>query len=332
MSNAQCACVSLTGHWNFTVGHWCVRVVAQMDPVFSSPCNSLPICYSSDPLSIADIRPPPPVVVKLLGNLLVQCRRCNTKAENYTLHTQSGCDQYIYVPPITIQHMLSHPLSHPPKAPVLESEWQITGKIVTRLVHRPDDTLTVPTRGKVTCGIPLLNRVAWFQGSYSQPLTLMRVPKATVPTSKASAKTIAWRNQALHQLRDTISGRDSSSQMQEIRSLSTGRVAENYERGQPHHRYTTKTWCGHEGRLGSPMEQAPNLAQVGISSQSHFYESMIISLFIHKFSLQYNVVYCKDQEKEGTLLLASYVHGLTDYYGSIKIKLCTVSMTIPALS
>jgi len=165
MSNAQCACVSLTGHWNFTVGHWCVRVVAQMDPVFSSPCNSLPICYSSYPLSIADIRPPPPVVVKLLGNLLVQCRRCNnnTMAENYTLHTQSGCDQYIYVPPITIQDMLSHP----PKTPVLESEQQIARKIVTWLLHSsPDSTLTVPTRGKVTCGIPLLNRVAWFQGSY----------------------------------------------------------------------------------------------------------------------------------------------------------------------
>jgi len=51
----------------------------------------------------------------------------------------------------------------------------------------------------------------------------MRVPKATVPTSKASAKTVARRNQALHQLRDTISGGDSSSQMQEeIHSLSKG--------------------------------------------------------------------------------------------------------------
>ena len=51
----------------------------------------------------------------------------------------------------------------------------------------------------------------------------MRVPKATVPTSKASAKTGARRNQALHQLRDTISGGDSSRQMQEeIRSLSKG--------------------------------------------------------------------------------------------------------------
>ena len=57
---------------------------------------------------------------------------------------------------------------------------------------------------------------------HSQPLTLMRVPKATVPTSKASAKTVARRNQALHQLRDTISGGDSSSQMQEICSLSKG--------------------------------------------------------------------------------------------------------------
>ena len=59
-------------------------------------------------------------------------------------------------------------LSHPPKTPVLKSERQIAGKIVTRLLHSsPDDTLRVPTGGKVTCGIPLLNRVAWFQGSYS---------------------------------------------------------------------------------------------------------------------------------------------------------------------
>jgi len=59
-------------------------------------------------------------------------------------------------------------LSHPPKTPVLESEWQIVGKIVTWLLHSsPDDTLTVPTGGKVTCSIPLLNKVAWFQGSYS---------------------------------------------------------------------------------------------------------------------------------------------------------------------
>ena len=124
---------------------------------FGHPATPCPCCFSSDPLSIVDIRPPPPVVVKLLGNLLVQCRRCNnnTRAENYTLHTQSGCDQYIYVPPITIQDMLSHP----PKTPVLESEQQIARKIVTWLLHSsPDSTLTVPTRGKVTCSIPLLNK------------------------------------------------------------------------------------------------------------------------------------------------------------------------------
>ena len=144
----------------------CAGCCSQWIQSFCRPATPCPCCYSSDPVSIADIRPPPPVVVKLLGNLLVQCRRCNnnTRAENYTLHTQSGCDQYIYVPPITIQGMLSHP----PKIPVLESERQIAGKIVTRLLHSsPDDTLTVPTGGKVTCGIPLLNRVAWFQGSYS---------------------------------------------------------------------------------------------------------------------------------------------------------------------
>ena len=42
-----------------------------------------------------------------------------------------------------------------------------------------------------------------------------------------------------------------------------------------------------------------------------FCESMIFSVFIHKFSSQYNVNYCNDWEKEGTLVLASYVHGLT---------------------
>jgi len=51
----------------------------------------------------------------------------------------------------------------------------------------------------------------------------MRVPKATVPTSKASAKRVAWRNQVLHQLRDTISGGDSNCQMQEeIHGLPKG--------------------------------------------------------------------------------------------------------------
>ena len=155
--HAQCALVSLTGQWNFTVGHWCAGCCSKWIQSFGHPATPCPCCFSSDPLSIVDIRPPPPVVVKLLGNLLVQCRRCNnnTRAENYTLHTQSGCDQYIYVPPITIQDMLSHP----PKTPVLESEQQIARKIVTWLLHSsPDSTLTVPTRGKVTCSIPLLNK------------------------------------------------------------------------------------------------------------------------------------------------------------------------------
>ena len=45
------------------------------------------------------------------------------------------------------------------------------------------------------------------------------MPKATVPTSKASAERV----QALHQLRNTICGEDSSSQMQEeICGLSKG--------------------------------------------------------------------------------------------------------------
>ena len=201
----------------------CAGCCSQWIQSFGHPATPCPCCYSSDPLSIVDIRPPPPLVVKLLGNLLVH--KC-TDHNHFACEVYSSqpscccCISYIYVPPITIQDMLSHP----PKTPVLESERQIAGKIVTRLLHSsPDDTLTVPTGGKVTCGIPLLNRVAWFQGSYSQPLTLMRVPKATVPTSKASAKTVARRNQALHQLRDTISGGDSSSQMQEeIRSLSKG--------------------------------------------------------------------------------------------------------------
>jgi len=92
----------------------CAGCCSQWIQSFGHPATPCPCCYSSDPLSIADIRPPPPVVVKLLGNLLVQCRRCNnnTRAENYTLHTQSGCDQHIYVPPITIQdscHTLLRP-------------------------------------------------------------------------------------------------------------------------------------------------------------------------------------------------------------------------------
>jgi len=102
----------------------------------------------------------------------------------------------------------------------------------------------------------------------------MRVPNATVPTSKASAKTVAQRNQTLHQLRDTISGGDSSSQMQEILSLSKGVWQKSLEANltvniPPEHGVAMKA------DLALPVEQAPNLAQVGISSQSHYYQITI---------------------------------------------------------
>ena len=50
------------------------------------------------------------------------------------------------------------------------------------------------------------------------------------------------------------------------------------------------------------------------SSAPAYYESTVVALFIHKFhcnTMLFN--YCSDREKEGTLVLASYmyVHGLT---------------------
>jgi len=50
---------------------------------------------------------------------------------------------------------------------------------------------------------------------------------------------------------------------------------------------------------------------------------MIFFINFHSNTILFN--YCKDREKEGTLLLATYVHGLTDYYRSIKSTSCMPS-------
>ena len=116
-----------------------------------------------------------------------------------------------------------------------------------------------------------------FKVVISQPLTLMRVPRQLSLPLRPVQRQLLGGIRPFTSLEIPSVGEIPAARCKRFVVCQRGERQKVMKEAN----LTTKTWCGHEGRLGSPMEQAPNLAQVGISSQSHFYESMIISSFIN---------------------------------------------------
>lgn len=117
----------------------------------SIPC---PSCYD-DELNSSSIRPPPPLLITLLSDLLLHCAKCTklVKVSEYMRHLDSNCEQFsqpVMNSPskVTLKDVLSKPVS----TPATPMERRVTEHLVRRLLDEsPEEkVIKVPTRGQVS--------------------------------------------------------------------------------------------------------------------------------------------------------------------------------------
>ena len=118
------------------------------------PCIPCPSCYD-DQLSSSTIRPPPPLLITLLSDLLIHCAKCGklVKASEYIRHMDNNCElfsQPVMNSPskVTLKDVLSKPVS----TPATPMERRVTEHLVRRLLDEsPEEkVIKVPTRGQVS--------------------------------------------------------------------------------------------------------------------------------------------------------------------------------------
>ena len=111
---------------------------------------SCPCCYSSC-IGTKKVRPPPTVVVELLGGLTLSCEKCQqqVKAAEYLPHLMSKCKMHtVNQSPLklTVGEILATPTVTPP-TPI---EKKAASRILKRLMaDNPTDVIKVPTSGQV---------------------------------------------------------------------------------------------------------------------------------------------------------------------------------------
>ena len=114
------------------------------------------LCCYNHQLDSSAIRPPPSLVLTLLSDLLLHCRKkCGklVRAGSYKKHIECNCENF-YQPvmdspsKITLKDVLSKPVS----IPATLTERKVTEHFVRRLLEKSpeEQTIRVSTRGQVS--------------------------------------------------------------------------------------------------------------------------------------------------------------------------------------
>lgn len=117
----------------------CVRCCCKWIRYNATSSVACPCCYNHQ-LDSSAIRPPPPLVLTLLSDLLLHCRKkCGklVQASSYRRHIQCNCENF-YQPvmdspsKITLKDVLSKPVS----IPATPTEMKVTEHLVRRLLDK----------------------------------------------------------------------------------------------------------------------------------------------------------------------------------------------------
>ena len=121
----------------------CTRIKGYTDDYVLCPC-----CHTNERLVVANVQAPPEAIQHLIASLPVVCEMCHksVRAREMQKHLSSGCEQHIYIPPITLQHAASLPLS----TPVHLLELQAVGIIIRHYQYSnsstsEETTITIPS-------------------------------------------------------------------------------------------------------------------------------------------------------------------------------------------
>ncbi len=149
----------------------CICRHIQMAELSAVPCPCGDTTYAISSVSSSSISPPPEVVMKVLGSLLIQCDKphCTqvVALKNLRAHVDSGCqdESATYSPSkLTVGQLLSRPLMSPPTTMEQKAATSVVKRMITASasstaspsVESRSQLLKLPTAGKVSYGKWLL--------------------------------------------------------------------------------------------------------------------------------------------------------------------------------
>ena len=111
--------------------------------------SSCPHCHQSHPLEISSFQPPPPLVDKLLQQVIVKCDRekCNKAVhlQDLKVHLDSRCRQNsaTILQSITVDQILQQP----PNTPPTQIEMETAGYVIRKILSQPQTHFSLPTAG-----------------------------------------------------------------------------------------------------------------------------------------------------------------------------------------
>ena len=181
-----------------------------------SPDTNCSCCYGDHLRDFTTARPASSLILSLLGDLCVVCEQCkgHVKLSTYHQHVHSGC-QSSYASPSSVDDVLNRPLS----APLTPVEHRLQTSLAKHsMAISPEEK--IKTKGQViTC--TCIKIVVKINNISITAIVLVQVTQPRVTSGNASKRTVRERSQALQDLRERISSKDSTTQFSdEVRSCS----------------------------------------------------------------------------------------------------------------